>query len=123
MDTFEAIADPVRRHILELLWQHPRPAGEIAAQFGISRPAISRHLRLLREAGLVAVTESGRERVYRIEPAALAIVERWLRQFREPWTSRLDALETEAHRTRRERERREVSTSISSDLKQKREPA
>ncbi|HYI23951.1 MAG TPA: metalloregulator ArsR/SmtB family transcription factor [Thermomicrobiales bacterium] len=111
MDTFEAIADPVRREILVLLMARQLTAGEVADRFSISRPAISRHLRVLRETGLVAVEASGRRRVYRIETTPLGEVETWLQQFHVAWFSRLDALETEVHRTRRERERRERSMS------------
>lgn len=103
----QALADPVRREILDTLRHEPLTAGAIAARFPISRPAISRHLRILREAGLVSVTQSGRSRTYRFEPAPLAALDSWLAQHRDLWTSRLDALDTEVHRTRRERERRE----------------
>jgi DNA-binding transcriptional ArsR family regulator len=105
MDVFAALADPVRREILELVARSPLNAGEIAAEFPVSRPAISRHLRVLREAGLVRVEPSGRERRYQVNTAALTEVDAWLAQFRDSWSSRLDALETEVHRTRRERER------------------
>ncbi len=111
MDTLAALADPVRRDILEALNDRPLTAGEIARRFPISRPAVSRHLRVLREAGLVAVTPSGRRRVYRIEPAPLAELDTWLIQFRDRWERRFDALETEVFRTRREREREERQTS------------
>ena len=105
-----ALADPGRRAILETLNDGPMTAGGIAARFPISRPAVSRHLRLLREAGLVSVSRSGRRRVYRIESAPLAELDAWLAQFRQIWSSRLDALETEVHRTRRERERAEQAS-------------
>ena len=105
MDIMAALADPVRRTILEELHRRPMAAGQIAERFPISRPAVSRHLRVLREAGLVSVTSTGRTRLYRVEPAPLAELESWLAQFRDSWSSRFDALETEVHRTRRERER------------------
>jgi DNA-binding transcriptional ArsR family regulator len=98
-----AIADPVRRDILEALRRAPMTAGSIAARFPISRPAVSRHLRVLRQAGLVVGTADGRERVYRIDVAPLAAVDAWLAPFRTAWDARLDALETEVHRTRRDR--------------------
>lgn len=106
MDTFSAIADPVRREIMELLRRGPLTAGAIATAFSISRPAISRHLRVLREHDLVVVDTDQpdrREWLYRLNPAALNDVETWLAQFRYDWTSALDALETEVHRTRRDR--------------------
>jgi len=107
MDTFAALADPVRRNILEILNARPMTAGQLADRFPISRPAVSRHLKVLRHAGLVTVAVSGREREYRVEPGPLAEVERWLAQYHDSWSSRFDALETEVHRTRRERERNE----------------
>ena len=106
-----ALADPVRRAILEQLNLRPLTAGEIAVQFPISRPAISRHLRILREAGLVSVSQSGRNRTYRFESAPLAELDAWLNQYRDLWSSRLDALETEVFRTQRERERAEAAQS------------
>jgi DNA-binding transcriptional ArsR family regulator len=103
VDAVTAIADPVRRDILVLLRSGPLTAGAIAARFDISRPAISRHLRVLRESGLVVDRAEGRQRVYRLDVAPLAEVDAWLGQFRPGWSSRLDALETEVYRTRRER--------------------
>jgi DNA-binding transcriptional ArsR family regulator len=93
----------VRRELLCLLRRRPASAGSLAARFPISRPAISRHLRVLREAGLVSVQEQGRERLYQLEPAPLEQVDVWLDDFRDRWSPRLDALATEVHRTRRER--------------------
>ena len=115
MDAFTALADPVRRDILDLLRSGERDAGSIAARFPISRPAISRHLRVLREAGLVTVRLDGRNRIYRLQPQGLGAVDRWLAPYREAsepgalasgpqtWDMRLDALETEVFRTRRDR--------------------
>ena len=103
MDVFAALADPVRRELLDLLRRSPASAGELAARFPISRPAISRHLRVLREAALVSVQQRGRERVYQLEPAPLEQVDAWLDDFRDHWSPRLDALATEVARTRRER--------------------
>jgi DNA-binding transcriptional ArsR family regulator len=103
MELLAVLADPVRRDILVRLKRGPLAAGEIAAGFPISRPAVSRHLRVLREAGLVSVTLDGRTRRYRFEPAPLAEIDRWLAPLRDVWTPRLDALETEVYRTRRER--------------------
>jgi DNA-binding transcriptional ArsR family regulator len=102
-----AIADPVRREILTLLRDGPLPAGVVASRFAISRPAVSRHLRVLRQSGLVVDQPRGRERVYRLDVAPLAELDAWLGQFRgdATWSSRLDALETEVHRTRRDRAR------------------
>lgn len=104
-DVAAAIADPVRRDILMRLRDRPLPAGEIGALFPISRPAVSRHLRVLRESGLVSAEVVGRQRIYALEPAAVAPLMGWLGRLVAPtgWESRLDALETEVYRTRRER--------------------
>lgn len=107
MDIYAALADPVRRAILEALNERPLTAGQLADRFPISRPAVSRHLKVLRGAGLVTVAASGRTRIYRVEHAPLAEIEDWLAQYRDGWPSRFDALETEVFRTRRERERNE----------------
>ena len=107
-----ALADPIRREILLMLHGAPRTAGAIAETFTVSRPAVSRHLRVLREAGLVRDTVSGREREYALALGALAPLEAFLAQLRAPsvWSRRLDALETEVHRVRRQREARERAT-------------
>ena len=107
-DVAAAIADPVRRDILELLRDQRLPAGEIADRFPISRPAISRHLRVLRESGLVRDTLVGRQRFYELDTRQFADLVGWLSQFTaaDGWQRRLDALETEVYRTRRERRRR-----------------
>ncbi len=107
MDVFSALADPVRRSILEALLARPLTAGQLAERFPISRPAVSRHLKVLRLAGLVSVVASGRLRMYRVELAPLVEIEGWRAQYRDIWESRFDALETEVFRTRRERERHE----------------
>jgi len=105
----QALADPIRREILVMLREAPRTAGAIADAFPVSRPAVSRHLRVLREAGLVRDTASGREREYSLSLDALAPLEAFLAKLRGPgvWSRRLDALETEVHRVRRRRQARE----------------
>jgi DNA-binding transcriptional ArsR family regulator len=107
-DVTAAIADPVRRDILVMLRDQRLAAGEIANGFAISRPAVSRHLRVLRESGLVRHTLVGRQRFYELDPSQFAGLIEWLDQFTlaARWQRRLDALETEVHRTRRERRRR-----------------
>nr|WP_202507722.1 metalloregulator ArsR/SmtB family transcription factor [Amycolatopsis rubida] len=99
-----AIADPVRRDILALLQHQRLSAGEIAARFAISRPAVSRHLRVLRESGLVRDELLGRQRFYALDPQGFAELAAWLAQLLAPpaWQQRLDTLETEVHRTRRD---------------------
>ena len=99
VDVIGAIADPVRRDILTMLRRGPRPAGAIAGAFEISRPAVSRHLRILRETGLVVDQPRGRERHYRLDVAPLAELDAWLAQLRHGWSATLDALETEVYRT------------------------
>ncbi|WP_026924376.1 ArsR/SmtB family transcription factor [Glycomyces arizonensis] len=106
-EVFDALGDPVRRRVLELLNEGERPAGAIAealrAQFGISQPAASQHLRVLREAGLVTVRAEGTRRVYGVDAAGLAAVQDWLARFADAFAQPLDALETELARGRRER--------------------
>jgi DNA-binding transcriptional ArsR family regulator len=104
-DVAAAISDPVRRDILVMLREQRLPAGKIADRFAISRPAVSRHLRVLREAGLVRDTADGRRRVYALVTAPLDELAGWLERLRRPsgWQHHFDALETEVYRTRRER--------------------
>ncbi|WP_259407828.1 metalloregulator ArsR/SmtB family transcription factor [Streptomyces akebiae] len=104
----DAIADPVRREILMMLHRTPLTAGDIAARFAISRPAISRHLRVLRESGLVRDEQLGRHRRYSLIRSRLGDLAAWLARFdtaRPDWSRRLAALETEVHRARRDRVR------------------
>ena len=106
MPAADAIGDPVRRSILELLAVGNRSAGEIAAEFDISRPAVSRHLRVLREHGLVAVRPDGRLQVYSLQRQPLIELAAWLGSLvgtADQWSRRFDALETEVQRTRRDR--------------------
>ena len=91
--TFEVVADRSRRELLDLLIDGPRPVGELAAGAGLSQPNTSRHLRILREAGLVAARPEGRRRLYELRPEALAELERWLAPYRRLWRGSLDALE------------------------------
>jgi DNA-binding transcriptional ArsR family regulator len=93
MDLFEAVAEPNRRRILDLLRQGERPAGELVDALAISQPGVSKHLRLLREAGLVSARVEGQRRLYRLEPAALSELEVWLAPYRRFWAGRLAALE------------------------------
>jgi DNA-binding transcriptional ArsR family regulator len=104
-DVAGAIADPVRREILLMLRDEPLSAGQIAARFEISRPAVSRHLRVLRESGLVRDAADGRRRVYTLNTAPLDELAGWLGRLTRPsgWQHHFDALETEVYRTRRER--------------------
>jgi DNA-binding transcriptional ArsR family regulator len=92
-----AIADPTRRKVLELVRDRELAAGEIASQFEISRPAVSRHLRVLRGAGLVTERRDGRLRLYRADPTPLAELSRWLDDY---WSGRLAALKALAEEER-----------------------
>ena len=100
-----AIADPVRRDILVMLRDQRLAAGQIADRFAISRPAVSRHLRVLRESGLVHQTLVGRQRFYELDASRFAGLFEWLDQFTlaAGWERRLDALTTEVYRARRGR--------------------
>ena len=101
MSAFEALADPTRRRIVELVAERERSAGELASAFAISRPGVSRHLRVLREEGIVTAREEGTRRVYFLKPASLDEVDDWVDRCRRFWTNRLDALDTELKRGRR----------------------
>ncbi len=91
---FHVLADPTRRAVLDLLRAGSRPAGEIARRFPVSRPAISKHLRLLRRAGLVQEHRRGRHRFYQLDPAPLREVDRWLQHYRVFWKTKLRALQS-----------------------------
>jgi len=96
-----ALSDESRRTMLEVLRDHPASAGELAAQLTIARPGVSRHLRVLREAGLVEVDQQAQWRIYRLRPEPLAEVDGWLGRYRALWEQRLDALHTEVARGKR----------------------
>jgi DNA-binding transcriptional ArsR family regulator len=101
MKTLEVLAEPTRLRIVELLAERERSAGEIASHFATSRPGISRHLRVLREHGLVVAREEGQRRLYSLDPAPLEELDDWLQQYRRFWSNRLDALGTEIHRRKK----------------------
>jgi DNA-binding transcriptional ArsR family regulator len=91
--TFELVADPTRRTILDLLREGERSVGELVERIGLSQPGVSKHLRALREAGLVDVRRDAQRRLYRLEAAQLSEIDAWLAPYREFWAGRLDALE------------------------------
>lgn len=101
----QALSDPIRRDVLLMLRRGPMTAGAIAAEFTVSRPAVSRHLKVLREAELVSDTADGREREYRLQLEALVELELYLKQLRGAgaWQRRFDALELEVYRVRKAR--------------------
>jgi DNA-binding transcriptional ArsR family regulator len=104
VQAIEALADPTRRRIVELLAEGERSAGALASEFTVSRPAVSRHLRVLRETGLVQAREEGTSRVYSLDPAPLQELDDWLARYRGFWGQRLDALDTQLRRARRRKE-------------------
>ena len=121
MDGFDALADPIRRDLLRQLSAGPARVVDLTAAYDVTRPAVSRHLRLLTEAGVANAEDHGRERHYRLEPAGLEPVRRFLEELDTRRSSStavptideaaLDALDTEVRRTRRERRRRTTGDS------------
>jgi DNA-binding transcriptional ArsR family regulator len=103
VEALAALADPVRRELVALLAHGEVAAGELADRFPVSRPAVSRHLRVLREAGLVTARSEGRRRLYALDPRPLRELDDWLEPYRDLWARRLDALDTEIARGRRAR--------------------
>ena len=94
MNIFETLADPTRRHIVELLADGECSVGELCGEFEISQPAISRHLRVLRDAGLVASRTDAQRRMYSLEPGPFEEIDRWLERYSSFWRRRLDDLES-----------------------------
>jgi DNA-binding transcriptional ArsR family regulator len=107
MHAFDVLGHPVRRRILEMLASGAHNSGaiveEVQREFDISQPAVSQHLKVLRESGFATVREEGPRRVYEVATAPLAEVDEWLDRFQQLWTARLDALATEVARGKRER--------------------
>jgi DNA-binding transcriptional ArsR family regulator len=105
METFGVLGDPVRRRILELLAAGEQPAGDVAAvirgELGLTQPAVSRHLRVLRENGFATVRTDGTRRLYGLDGTGLEAAQGWLAELRGQWSRRLDAIETELARGRR----------------------
>ncbi len=107
MEAFDILGDPVRRRILELLAEGEQAAGDVGAtiqhELGISQPAVSHQLRLLRDNGFATVRAEGTRRLYAVDPAPLQAVDDWLAPYRKFWNPRLDALATELARGKRVR--------------------
>jgi DNA-binding transcriptional ArsR family regulator len=91
--TFDVVAEPTRRRILDLLRDGDRPVGDLVTTLGLSQPGVSKHLRVLREAGLVRVRQQAQQRWYQLDAAPLAEIDAWLAPYRRFWSDRLDALE------------------------------
>jgi DNA-binding transcriptional ArsR family regulator len=104
-DALRALADPGRRTMLEALREGPRTAGELAALLTVARPGASRHLRVLREAGLVDVRREAQQRIYTLRLEPLAEIDAWVAPYRALWQRPLDALHTEVARGKRARGR------------------
>ena len=113
---FQALADPTRRAVLDLLRRGSQPAGQIASAFPVSRPAISKHLRLLRRAHLVREHREGRNRVYQLNPEPLRAVDNWIEQYRVFWTNSLNNLkafvEAEYEKELKEEEKSRKDTKL-----------
>jgi DNA-binding transcriptional ArsR family regulator len=120
--TFQALADPTRRAVLDLLRRGSQPAGEIAGAFPVSRPAISKHLRLLRRAHLVHEHREGRHRVYQLNPEPLRAVDSWLDQYRRFWSMNLDSLKqfVEAEHAKETRQHRTLKPNLKPTTKSSR---
>jgi len=97
---WSALADPHRREMLTLLLERPRPVGELVERLGLTQPGTSKHLRVLREAGLVQVRKEAQRRVYALEPRPLVELDAWLAPYRQLWDEHLDRLERHLDRTR-----------------------
>lgn len=89
---FEVLAEPNRRQILDLLRERERPVGEIVGHLGLAQPSVSKHLKLLRECGLVDVQVDAQRRLYRLRPEPLREIDAWLTPYRQLWNNRFDAL-------------------------------
>ena len=115
MHAFDVLGDPVRRRILELLAADELTSGAITAvvqeEFGISQPAVSQHLRVLRDSGFATVRPEGTRRLYAVDPEPFRELDEWMGTFRSFWEQRLDSLETELARGKRERRLRAATTA------------
>ena len=90
---FDVLAEPTRRRILDQLLDRPRTVGDLVAELNVSQPSVSKHLRVLRDAGVVEASKDAQRRIYELRPEALAEVLAWVEPYRKLWTGRLDALE------------------------------
>jgi DNA-binding transcriptional ArsR family regulator len=92
-DAFNAVAEPRRRHILDVLAAGERPVGDLVAELGLAQPQVSKHLRVLREVGAVDVREEGRQRLYRLNGRALKPIHDWVKEYERTWSERFDELD------------------------------
>jgi DNA-binding transcriptional ArsR family regulator len=100
LTTFQALSEPSRQAILDLLRDGERPVGHLVDRLPLSQPAVSKHLRVLKQAGMVEVRIEGQRRLYRIRPEPLAELDAWLASYRQLWTTHLDRLEDHLDRRR-----------------------
>ena len=110
---FQAVGPPTRREILRLVWTKELAAGEIASRVDVSWPAVSQHLRVLRDSGFASVRIDGARRLYTVDAGPMKEVDAWIDQFRRFWERRLDALATEVARGKRKHQVRKVRTGAS----------
>jgi DNA-binding transcriptional ArsR family regulator len=103
-DAFNAVAEPRRRQILDLLAQRERPVHDLVEALGISQPLVSKHLRVLREVGLVDAREEGRQRIYRLDGRPLEPIHAWVRRYERAWNERLDRMEVVVEELKRKEE-------------------
>ena len=97
-DVFQAIADPVRREIIDLLANETLSVNTVAEKFDVSRPAISKHLKILKECGIIVINKHGRERLCQIDPKSLVPAFMWMEQYRNLWEEKLDSFENYLHK-------------------------
>lgn len=105
-DVLEVVAEPSRRQILDVLRGGERPVGDLVLELDLSQPAVSKHLRVLRDAGLVEARVDGQHRLYRLTPEPLAELDQWLAPYRRMWERSLDRLERQLDRAKPTRRRR-----------------
>lgn len=106
-DVFQAISDPVRREIVDVLSANPQTINEVAERFEISRPAISKHIKILDECGLITISQKGRERYCMINPKSLIPAFMWLEQYKKLWEQRLDSFEDYVNQLKQNRNKDE----------------
>jgi DNA-binding transcriptional ArsR family regulator len=104
VSVFEVVSEPKRRRILDLLGVRELPVGELVERLGLSQPAVSKHLRILREAGLVEVRGEAQRRLYSVRPEPLRAIDEWLSPYRRMWAASLDDLERHLEQTSDRRE-------------------
>jgi DNA-binding transcriptional ArsR family regulator len=112
MSAFDIVAEPHRRQILDLLSSAERPVGQLVEELEISQPAVSKHLRILREAGLVHVRGDAQRRLYSVRPEPLRAIDEWLTPYRRMWADRLDALERHLEQLTDDHERSEAELDV-----------